>query len=582
MNLPEIVQGLRAALASEAKWQAAEFKRRESLTPADQVALGHAWPPLRVVGEQPARRGAVALELRSESSPLHTGIGPGDPVDLDGTVGLVLSVDSRRVWVRVDESVPSGRTVRVAKRHDGTTFQRYQDALATVLAQPNHLCKVLAGDEDPRESVASCTWEGLNAAQELAATQVVRAEDLALVHGPPGTGKTRTLIAVAKDLVRRGESPWLSADSNAAVDHLAVSAAAAGLRVVRLGHPARIGSAAERLGLDWQMDHGDFAQAFRALDKEMAKARGDWRTLRTLRKERRRLEEQARDVVLSRAQVVCATLATFAGRHGLRARIALVDEATQAIEPAIWSMAAQVEKLALFGDPRQLGPVVMEPGNPLQRSALERLADDHPLTMLEVQHRMDARIQRLVQDVYGAAYRPHPSVANHGMTLPWAGAVGVIDTAGSGAFDERDPVTGSTFNRLEMRLVCTLVDELRRAGVAPERIGVLAPYSAQVGRLADLAALQECEVATINAFQGREKDVMIISWTRSNEDGELGFVRDPRRAVVAATRARQLLVFIGDSATLTRDARLAAMWDRAAEGGMASIWDPPWDTAMDG
>jgi superfamily I DNA and/or RNA helicase len=245
-----------------------------------------------------------------------------------------------------------------------------------------------------------------------------------------------------------------------------------------------------------------------------------------------------------------------------------------------------VQRLVLVGDPHQLGPVVTQPDNILERSLLNRLLDsDLPLFPLNEQHRMNRSIQACVADVYDSDYRPTDAVAGRLLSdLPGVSACEAtsrpvlwLDTAGAGLEEQRDPVTKSMFNPGEVKLVGLAVAELRAAGVKPEQIAVLAPYSAQIARLATLPQLEGVEVATVNSFQGREQEAIVCSFVRSNDRGELGFVADGRRLTVALTRAKRHLFCIGNSATLASSPRYAGLLERLEQGNfLQSVWDEPW------
>ena len=204
--------------------------------------------------------------------------------------------------------------------------------------------------------------------------------------------------------------------------------------------------------------------------------------------------------------------------------------------------------------------------------------------MLEIQHRMNRRVMSLVSGTYGPSYRPHPSVAEHLLS----GLPGVaedfltttpllwIDTAGYGAEEERDPVTLSLRNPAEASLAARLAGLLLEFGVGPEDIALIAPYSAQVALLRRL--LPAVRSDTVNAFQGSEREAVICSFVRSSEGGELGFVSDPRRLTVAATRGRRLWIGIGDSATLGRCPHFSRLFDAIEAGG---CWQSIWDWAVE-
>lgn len=526
---------------------------------------------------------------------LHDGLGSGQPVSVwhGGTEyhGSVRGRDEHTAEIRLREDVELDGEVEVRKRFDPTTYERYLAALEHAATLDSPLTKALLGTAEDVIPAPVPRFRSLNKGQSQAAAHARGAATLALIHGPPGTGKTHTIGALVAVLVEDGEAPLALADSNAATDHLAVRIAAEGLKVVRLGSPARIGSAASALSLDATIEGGPYGVALVTMEKELSRLRsaGDFGPWRALRRELRDLRKTARNHALSSAQVLACTLGSlprFSESIGSR-RTAIVDEATQAIEPAIWTAVALVERLVLVGDPDQLGPVVMQPGNPLAMSLFERLlGEGRHAVRLDVQHRMHSAIQSLVEDVYGDTYQPHMAVASHRLcdlghvrespltTQP----VRFVDTAGAGFEDEQDPITRSTFNKGEVRLVTRIVEDLLAAGVPAEDIGVIAPYSAQVQRLSHLGV----EVATVNAFQGREKEVIVCSFVRSNHFGELGFVADRRRLTVAITRARRAWIGVGNTATLSVDASFADLFERVtAVGVLDSVWVEPWSAVLD-
>jgi len=596
---------LSRALAAELALERDEHARLCRLPLADRIAAGITWPSMRLHDiEQPAWARWTRLSLRVASgAALHDGVSPGDSVRVAPVSSPDQGIDGRCTFAEGDlaeirvhdlDVLPGwleGGHVAVTRLVDDTTTRRYQQALLradahssplkTLLLYPGH---APALPDEPR------TLPGLNAAQQRAAAAALSDSALSLIHGPPGTGKTTLMVRLLLTLVADGVRPWALADSNAAVDHLAARADAAGIAVLRLGSSYRIGPAAQHLTLEARAARSPLAPALRTLEAEISRA--DHRARRPLYAERRKLTDQIRRQILDECTVVASTLGTMA-REAPRlpeAALALVDEATQAVEPAIWSVVPFIERLVLLGDPCQLGPVIRSPGNPLERSLLSRLLDGGlPAPMLEEQYRMSADLNALLADTYGPAYRPHPSVADRRLTdLPGVSATPLteravlwIDTAGSGLEEARDPATMSLYNDGEIELVTEVVGQLLRAGVDPADIGVIAPYSAQVARLR--VQLVGVEVATVNAFQGREKEVIVCSFVRANDTGELGFVADPRRLTVATSRAKRLLVCIGDAATLSASAAFESLMEAAQivdETAWQSVWEPPWDAVL--
>lgn len=591
--LPPRLAKLHAALKDE------ELAERETLAHwamcslSERIAAGVAFPRLTVEeGYWVGRRYQITARA-PKGVWLHDGIDGGESVRV--TVGAKVldgrcrGNDGRVVDIVLPESVQSGAQVDVALRADPSTWIRYRQALERAAELETPLVRALISATVTEPEQEGATLAGLNASQVTAADHALRANALAAIHGPPGTGKTRVIGALLVELVRRGDTPWALADSNAAVDHLALTAHGRGLNVVRLGAPSRMHADTASLSLDSRMEKGPFAAALAALSRDISRA-ADFRERRRLSQQRRAVVEQAQEHVLHGADVIASTFGSLGrwARSLPTAHTAVVDEATQATEPALWVAVPWVERLIVVGDPEQLGPVTRVAGGALETSALERLMmSGLPAPMLSVQHRMDHRIRELVSSVYGPEYTDHASIH----TQPLSALDGVevapltdlpvwfLDTAGSGLAEVVDPATRSLSNPGEARLVAMVVQKLEALGVARSSMAVVAPYSAQVARLR--ALLPDVEVATVNAFQGRERDVIIVSWVRSNSDGTLGFVADPRRLTVSLTRARRGLFQIGDSATLCGHARFAAVVDHiASAGGLTSVFEQPWDDVL--
>ncbi|HSN92253.1 MAG TPA: AAA domain-containing protein, partial [Anaeromyxobacteraceae bacterium] len=441
-----------------------------------------------------------------------------------------------------------------------------------------------------------------NAEQAAAVDLAERAEDLALVHGPPGTGKTTVLVEIVRRAVARGEQVLAAAPSNLAVDNLVERLAGAGVDCVRLGHPARVLPAVIGHTLEARASAHEAAGIARGLAEEalalrrsaarrrqrrgpgrFSEARSRERDARALLAEARALEARAEADVLSRAQVVLATLtgldaAPLAGR---RFPLAVVDEATQAVEPALYLALLRADRAVLAGDPQQLPPTVLslaaQEGG-LAVSLFERLALLHGaaarVTLAE-QHRMNERIMRFPSDaLYGGALRAHPAVARHAVD---DAPLELLDTAGLGFEEETPEGSDSKLNRGEADLVAAEVVRLLARGLAAEEVAVISPYEAQVQRLRQLLAPHVdggMEVDTVDGFQGREKEAVVVSLVRSNEAGEVGFLADVRRMNVALTRARKKLLVVGDGATIARH----PFYDRFLRHAQAAgAWRSAWE-----
>lgn len=573
------------ALLAERDHEERELERLSALPLEVRIAHGVAWPLVRVREVRGRGRRGVIVVVPAGHEVLHAGLGPGSAVwvrsggrALEGRIGPV-EHDSAEVTVA---SPPGpGAIVEVMRRPDPLSWQRLRDALTRGEAVNRPLTRALLGSPDPGavrlppaqvpESAA------LHPAQRRAATMALETAYLAAIHGPPGTGKTTVLVHLCAALIAARDRPWAVAASNAAVDHLTQRAADFGIDVVRVGPPARLRGPIRALTLEARIARGPYAKLLERVEQRLALADGYERA--DLHDERTALREQAEAHALETAQLITTTLGALPHRaDGLPPpHTVLVDEATQAMEPAVWSVVPFAERIVLVGDPHQLGPVTHVPGSPLERSLLQRLLDEQRivLPMLDVQHRMNNNIRRLVASVYGPAYTDAVEVADHRLVdLPHVAPGGLaectalwVDTAGAGFADELDEVTRSSRNPGEAEVVAKVVERVRATGVWARQVGVIAPYAAQVVWLRAMPALQGIRVATVDSFQGQEREVIVISWTRSNADGEVGFVADARRLTVALTRARRLLVCVGDSQTLGRVPRFAEVFALMADRG---------------
>ena len=448
---------------------------------------------------------------------------------------------------------------------------------------------------------------GLNASQLAAVSFALDAPQLALIHGPPGTGKTRTLIELIRQALARGERVLVSAASNAAVDNLAERLIGCGVPVLRLGHPARVSAAVLASTLDAQLDQSAARQRARRLMAEAnelrrrlqrRKARGnlDYSEARALRDEaKQRMREAygqldlARELIFAQAKVVCATAvgADPALLVSLKFDRVVLDEATQAVDP--WALAAliQAQRAVLAGDPCQLPPTVLDSvaaHSGLASTLFERLAARHGerlVRLLDVQYRMHVALMQFPSDsMYGGKLRAAPEASAHTLeqlgvradTLR-PGPLVFLDTAGKGYGEERSADDPSTKNPGQAERVAVEVRRLLARGVPPGELGVITPYDAQVRVLRQLlrdACESGLEISSVDGFQGREKEAIVVDLVRSNEDAELGFLRDVRRMNVALTRARRFLLVVGDSATLASDAYYQAFMD-AADRAAASV-----------
>ncbi|MGL6096380.1 MAG: AAA domain-containing protein, partial [Fimbriiglobus sp.] len=448
----------------------------------------------------------------------------------------------------------------------------------------------------------------LNATQLAAVEFALAAPDVAVIHGPPGTGKTTTVVELIRRAVALGQKVLACAPSNAAVDNLLEKLLAAGLDPVRLGHPARVAPALRDRALDLLVQSHPDARAakkyakdarglFRKADKwsktkplpgEKAALRAEAKALLA---DARKLEQLAVDRVLVEATVVCATLTGVDSNTlgKIRFDLAVLDEACQATEPASWLPLIRADRVVFAGDPCQLPPTVISNAavdQGLAVSLMERvMADLGPgvSRLLAVQYRMHADIMGFPNaEFYGGELVAHESVVGHRLCdLPGVRSEPLtetvarfVDTAGAGFDEELEEDSESRRNPQEAGLAAKYVRRFLAAGVLPGAVAVITPYSAQVRVLRELLRDTGVEVDSVDGFQGREKEAVVISLVRSNVEGEIGFLGDVRRTNVAVTRARRGLVVIGDSATLANDpfyARMVAAFE--ALGGYATVWE---------
>ncbi|MCB9550073.1 MAG: AAA family ATPase [Myxococcales bacterium] len=599
--------------------------RRES-TLAERVARGDALQSVEVDEVEVAPGDRTRLWLRRPPGG-ELRLRPGTPVrlwwtdpdDRDAVRGLADRVRGDRVAITVDGEVPD----RILHGHfhvdlddPQTVFTIGAGAIRWFQnARPREpearLGAVLWGDEAPTFQ-APAPWlpadAGLNASQRAAVDRALGAERLALVHGPPGTGKTRTLVEVIVQAVRRGQRVLACAMSNTATDHLAAGLIAAGLPIVRLGHPTRVAAAVEARSLDALLDASDArrlangwtSEARRLRDRAYVRRdRGslDRGAFRDALAEARRLERDARDhvrraqgAILQSASVLCATAtgAQTAVPRDLTFDVVVLDEATQAPDPLALAAFGRAPIVILAGDPEQLPPTVIDPD--VEREGLgstffERVAQRWPeaVALLAVQYRMHADLMAFpARTRYGGRLTAPPDVAAR--TLADLGVrpdesrptpLVLVDMAGKGCEDATD-LEGSAYNDGQADRTVAEVRRLLSRGLAPADLAVITPYNAQRRRLRDALAPELAaglEIGTVDGFQGREKEAIVVDLVRSNDQGQVGFVADHRRLNVAFTRAKRLLLVIADTATLGQDAGCADFLEEVeARGTWLSAW----------
>ncbi|HLQ39135.1 MAG TPA: IGHMBP2 family helicase [Planctomycetota bacterium] len=550
---------------------------------------------------------AVLQPSRGGPLPAHR-FGPGDVVALMapdqaraaavGVQGVVARIAEDAITIALDDDeVDLPPLVRLDRLAPDVTFRRLVAALQDLQQQRRgdparlrEVCFELREPEFAPAPAAAPAWfdPTLDATQRQAVLHALAAQQLALIHGPPGTGKTTAVVEVIRQAVAQRQRVLACAPSNVAVDNLAERLLRAGVRAVRLGHPARMLASVQEHSLAALVDAAGEQKIRRDLRRELheqqrrlgkAKSRAERNQLRNglraLRREQRDLDHAITAGILDGADVVLATTTGAADRLLAERTFELVviDEAAQALEAACWIPLQRGRRAVLAGDHRQLPPTILSAAaatGGLARTLFERLAEgprgEAITRMLTVQYRMHATIMAWSSStLYGGRLEAAASVRAHRLAdLPGVVATAAtteamlfLDTAGCGHDESPGDEEGSKANAGEAALVVRHVRGLLEAGVAAADIGVITPYNAQVQLLRSQLAVPGLEIGTVDGLQGREKEAVVISLVRSNEQGEVGFLADLRRLNVALTRARRHLCVVGDSATLSHDRDLA-------------------------
>jgi superfamily I DNA and/or RNA helicase len=474
----------------------------------------------------------------------------------------------------------------------------------------------------------------LNATQEEAVNEVLRAKDVAVVHGPPGTGKTTTLVEAIYETLRRENQVLVCAQSNMAVDWISEKLVDRGINVLRIGNPSRVNDKMLSFTYERRFEaHPDYPQlwSIRKTMRELRahRKRGDEKfhqKMESLRSRATELEVRINAELFGEARVIACTLVGSANRllDGMKFGTLFIDEAAQALEAACWIAIRRAGRVVLAGDHCQLPPTVkcyeaMRGG--LDKTLMQRIVANKPdvVTLLKIQYRMNEQIMRFSSDwfyhgmVEAAPEVKHRSILDLDRPMEW------VDTSGGNcefgitnyelAFKSEDALTtdpfspttklrtgngeggsnnpssliphpssevesfretfvGETFGRinkaeahLTIQMLCNYFERIGKQRLLDERIdvGVISPYRAQVQYLRRLIMKNEylkpfrrsISVNTVDGFQGQERDIIVVSLVRSNDEGQIGFLRDLRRMNVAITRARMKLIIIGDQSTMT-------------------------------
>ena len=505
---------------------------------------------------------------------------------VDGDNMVVILPDAGRV---IDLQHAQGQ-VGVQLFFDETSYKCMFDALDRVInAKGNRLAYLrdlfYSGQQAQRFTFESQRFPWLNPTQERAVNEVLWAKDVAVVHGPPGTGKTTTLVEAINETLMKESQVLVCAQSNMALDWISEQLVDRGINVLRIGNPTRVND--KMLGFTYERrfeSHPDYPQlwAIRKAIRELRshRKRGDERfhqKFEHLKARATELEIRINSNLFDEARVVASTLVGSANRvlEGMKFGTLFIDEAAQALEAACWIPMRRVTRVVLAGDHCQLPPMVksiaaLKAG--LGKSLMERIVEHKPdvVTLLKIQYRMNEKIMKFSSDwFYHGEVESAPQTRNRGILdldepIEWRDSK-VDDEEG----DSGESFVGESFGRInkaEAQLTLdTLEDYFKKIGkqrILDEHIdvGVISPYRAQVQYLRRLIRKRESfkpyrhsiSVNTVDGFQGQERDIILISLVRSNDQGQIGFLNDLRRMNVAITRARMKLIILGDKATLCR------------------------------
>ena len=546
--------------------------------------------------------------------------------------GTVSYVDGDRMVITVPDSAPlldlqqSTEPIGVQLSFDETSYKLMFEALDRVMKAKNNRLAYLrdlfySHQKAGRFSFEPMKFPWLNPTQERAVNEVLWAKDVAIVHGPPGTGKTTTLVEAINETLMRESQVLVCAQSNMAVDWISEKLVDRGVNVLRIGNPTRVND--KMLGFTYERrfeSHPDYPQlwairkAIRELRKNRKKGSENYhQKMDRLKSRAAEIEIRINSELFGEARVIACTLVGSAHRllEGMKFGTLFIDEAAQALEAACWIPMRRASRVILAGDHCQLPPTVksiaaLRAG--LGKTLMERIAENKPevVTLLKIQYRMNDEIMRFSSDwFYGGKVESAPqikyrSVLDYDHPITWIdtsneenqitieGEDAPEDSASTSSsvsaanqnsdLNFKEQFVGKSFGRInkaeaELTLL-TLAEYFTKIGkqrVLSESIdvGIISPYRAQVQYLKKLIKKYEffkpyrrlISVNTVDGFQGQERDVILISLVRSNDEGQIGFLKDLRRMNVAMTRARMKLIILGNKDTMTKHPFYKKLWE---------------------
>lgn len=592
----------------EYEYEKEEFKRQtETMGVARKVKRGLCWYPITTGRSYYNSLNQLVLEVsRQEDTDIEHNFEFGRPVcffrqTADGSIsyyhfqGTVSYADDSRMVVAMPGTgaildLQEADHLGVQLYFDETSYRTMFDALhAVTSAKGNRLAElkeILIGNARPAfRELFPARFPWLNATQEAAVNRVLCAKDVAIVHGPPGTGKTTTLVEAIYETLHREPQVLVCAQSNTAVDWISEKLVDRGVNVLRIGNPTRVNDKMLSFTYERRFEGHPLYPELWSIRKELRqlgrKARkGNYNERESIRSRMSRLRDRATALELQintalfdSAHVIASTLISSNHRllNGHRFGTLFIDEGAQALEAACWTAIQKADRVILAGDHQQLPPTIQcceAARRGLDHTLLEQVALHKPeaVSLLKIQYRMNEALMHFSSEwFYNGLLEAAPEV-KHRSILDWDSPITWIDTS---EMEFKEEFIGESFGRINKQEADLLIRQLetyiQRIGserILEERIdiGIISPYKAQVqylrAKIRSNAALRPFRslltVNTVDGFQGQERDVIFISLVRANEKGEIGFLRDLRRMNVAITRAKMKLIILGDAPTLKR------------------------------
>ena len=623
------LQQQRQLLSLEYEYEKAQFHQQtETAGVTRKLRQGLCWYPIRIGRNYYNSLNQLVVEVeRTEQTDLDHNFEPGKPVsfftqDASGELhrqqnggrlhyfkftGTVSFVDGNNMVVALPDAnalaqLHGDSRIGVQLYLDETTYRLMFEALDRVSSARHgrlaELREVFHGTSSPGHlSFYPLRFPWLNSTQEAAVNEVLRAKDVMVVHGPPGTGKTTTLVEAIYETLHRESQVLVCAQSNMAVDWIAEKLTDRGMSVLRVGNPSRVNDKMLSFTYERRFEaHSSYPQlwAIRKTIRELYAHRpatgreAFHQKIARLRDRATELEIHINDQLFNEARVIACTLAGSAHRvlMGKKFSTLFIDEAAQALEAACWIAIQKAGRVILAGDHRQLPPTVKCPEalkSGLGQTLMESVVSRQPaaVCLLRTQYRMNEQIMRFSSECfYEGKVESAPEVKYRGI-LDWESPMEWIDTELAGHLPDHDfsetqsPDSTSRANPAEARLTLNILKnyflKIGKERILEERIdtGIITPYKGQVRLLRILLRRDEffkpyrhlLSVNTVDGFQGQERDIILISMVRSNAEGQIGFLHDLRRMNVAITRARMKLILVGDSHTLCRTAFYRRLYD---------------------